>query len=203
MLLLVLRSRRPVYDDNVNAFQEKQSDRLPLVRHFVTCRITRVGERLALSVRRRFHDRGKSQEFRKFLSFFQYSGRHSTQPEYRSGFAIPFLARTFLYSRAVRIAMLTSVVRHFLISREFPTSPRDVFVWQIVGVCICVRSTWILCLGRRSCLWQVSELRGASAYLCCMVRARFRTRVSEARPRKARPSLDLACVEFELSNVGG
>lgn len=70
MLLLVLRSRRPVYDDNVNAFQEKQSDRRPLVRHFVTCRITRVGERLALSVRRRFHDRGKSQEFRKFLSFF-------------------------------------------------------------------------------------------------------------------------------------
>jgi len=75
---------------------------------------------------------------------------------------VDFGARFFI--RDYLAIMLTSVVRHFLISREFRTSPRDVFVWQIVSVCMRLFHVNSL-FGRRSWFWQVSGSRGASARL--------------------------------------
>lgn len=50
--------------------------------------------------------------------------------------------KSFSRCRDISDKCSTNVVRYFLLSREFPTSSFD-----RLSVCVCVRSTWILCLG--------------------------------------------------------
>jgi len=59
--------------------------------------------------------------YRKILiDFFRYS--NNLKDNKKVDFGARFFIRDYL------AIVLTSVVRHFLISREFRTSPRDVFV---------------------------------------------------------------------------